>query len=438
MSKFLTILKWEYAQVVKKKSFIIGIFLTPAIMAVFVFLPSYFARQQSSVSESVAIIDAGGQNFGDRFVEQLKTFKLEGKDEAAFTLSKLFTVPPGDSAQLRKIEDSLRGEVNQKGLKYFLVLLPNAEMNDSNLYLVTNSSNFSTLRRFENSLSTILSTRRLEISNVNAPVDSVLNLTRRVDLAIRDTKGTSIPFEIKYFSALILVMLIYMMILTYGMMVMRSVIEEKNSRIMEVMVSSVTSFQLLMGKVIGLGAAAFTAVLIWIGLGAVMYFASGAFAIPIDPSISRLIFNPVVVVFFVLYLVSGYLFYSTIFALIGSIVNTEKEAQNYIMPITICIILPVILGISVVQDPYTPIALVMSFIPLFTPTMMMMRIVFIAPTATHYSLFSGILGESILAFIIIVLSIFGIIWLAAKIFRVGILMYGKKPTLAELVKWIKY
>jgi ABC-2 type transport system permease protein len=219
---------------------------------------------------------------------------------------------------------------------------------------------------------------------------------------------------------------------------MRSVIEEKTSRIMEVMVSSVSPFQLMMGKVIGLGAAAFTAVAIWVVFGVALYLGSGAFAIPIDPSTSKLIFHPVVVVFFVLFLISGYLLYSTLFALVGSIVNTEKEAQNYVMPITISIILPVILGLSVVQEPNSALAMTLSFIPLFAPTMMMMRIVFVAPATTRFSPFSGILGESILAFLIVVLATVGIIWLTAKIFRIGILMYGKRPTLPELIKWLKY
>ena len=438
MHKFLTIMKYEYAQVVKKKSFIVGIFLTPALMAFFIILPSYFARKAPSTTESVAIIDAGQAGIGDQLSAGLASYTLENSTTPAFEISKIFTLMPNDSTRFRQLEDSLRAVINDKGLKYLVVIRQNAEQIDSCAYLVTNSSNFTSINRFERKLSDILSSHRLRLSNVNVPVDSVLQLTHRIDLIVRDTKGEAVPFQVRYFGALILVMLIYMMILTYGMMVMRSVIEEKTSRIMEVMVSSVSPFQLMMGKMIGLGAAAFTSVGIWIAFGALLYFGSGAFAIPIDPSTSKLIFHPMVVIFFVLFLIAGYMLYSTLFALVGSIVNTEKEAQNYVMPITISIILPVILGISVVQEPNSVLATTLSFIPLFAPTMMMMRIVFVAPAATSFSPFSGILGESILAFLIVVASTIGIIWLTAKIFRIGILMYGKRPTLPELVKWLKY
>ena len=438
MHKFMTVLRYEYAQVVKKKSFIVGIFLTPALMAFFIILPSYFARKAPSATESVAIIDVGQAGIGEQLATGLAIYTVEGTEIPAFNSEQIFTLTPDDTARFRQLEDSLRTVINDKGLKYLVVIKPNAEQTDSSVYLVTNSSNFTSINRFERKLSDILSSHRLRLSNVNVPVDSVLQLTHRIDLTVRDTKGEAIPFQVRYFGALVLVMLIYIMILTYGMMVMRSVIEEKTSRIMEVMVSSVSPFQLMMGKVVGLGAAAFTAVGIWVAFGAALYFGSGAFSIPIDPSTSKLIFHPLVVVFFVLFLISGYMLYSTLFALVGSIVNTEKEAQNYVMPITMSIILPVILGLSVVQEPNSALATTLSFIPLFAPTMMMMRIVFVAPAATSFSPFSGILGESILAFLIVVAATVGIIWLTAKIFRVGILMYGKRPTLPELIKWLKY
>ncbi len=258
MHKFWTVLKYEYAQVVKKKSFIVGIFLTPALMAFFIILPSYFARKAPSTTESVVIIDAGGVGFGDQLVSGLDRYTLESSTTPAFEVKQTFLLAVNDSTRFRQLEDSLRTVINDKGLKYLVVILANAEWSDSSVYLVTNSSNFTSISRFERRISDILSSHRLQASNVNLPVDSVLNLTHRIDLTVRDTKGEAIPFQVRYFGALILVMLIYMMILSYGMMVMRSVIEEKTSRIMEVMVSSVSPFQLMMGKVVGLGAAAFT------------------------------------------------------------------------------------------------------------------------------------------------------------------------------------
>jgi ABC-2 type transport system permease protein len=165
---------------------------------------------------------------------------------------------------------------------------------------------------------------------------------------------------------------------------------------------------------------------------------TGVSGIEIDPAIARLVFNPVIVVFFVLFLTAGYLLYSTFFALIGSIVNSDKEAQHFIMPIVLFLIFPVFVGIVAVQDPYATWLQVLSYIPLFAPTLMMMRIMFIAPTATDYSLFSGIVAEGALSFIILIAGLLAMVWVTGRIFRVGILMTGKRPTLPEIIKWVKH
>jgi ABC-2 type transport system permease protein len=429
----------EYAQVVKKKSFIIGIFLTPALMAAFMLLPAWFANKSAADTEAVAIIDQGGEGIGRQFAESLKEYKLDKIDKPYYKVAGTFELPAGDTDRYRVVYDSLAAVMSERELKYFLVVRPAAAKapNDS-LILVTNNEDFRSMGRFETQLSNIVSSIRLKESSINLPVDSVLKLTEHIDLRRRDTTGTAVDFRVKYFGAMIIVMLIYMMVLMYGQTVMRSVIEEKNSRIMEVMVSSVSPFQLMAGKLIGLGGAALTQVAIWIALGLAMLTASGALALQLDPSVLRVVFNPMVVVFFALFLIGGYFLYSTLFALIGSLVNNEKEAQNFMWPIVLSLVLPLMIGISVVQDPSSTLAVTLSLIPFFSPTMMTMRIIFMAPTTTEYSLFSGILGQAILAFILLVLAIILMVWIVGKIFRVGILMYGKRPTLPEIIKWVKY
>jgi ABC-2 type transport system permease protein len=407
-------------------------------MAAFMILPAWLMSSQTAVGEKIVILDESGTGMGETLAQSLEKYKDPDTEEPRYLVQDVINIPPGDSSRFNKLNDSLRSAINEKSLKYALVIKPSPALADTNLYLITNSDNFQSINRIEQSLTDIISATRLEMSNVNLPVDSVLTLTKQVNLPLRDTKGESIPFVVKYFAALIFIMLMYMMIITYGTTLMRSVIEEKNSRIMEVLVSSVSPFQLMLGKVIGLGMAAFTQVAVWVVLGLGIFFFSGAMALEIDPSLSRMVFNPVIVVFFVLLFVSGYIMYSTIFALIGSIVNSDKEAQNFIFPVTIMLIAPVIVGSAVIQDPYISWAVVMSYIPFFAPTMMLQRITFIAPTATHYSLFSGIVGEAILSFLVIVASTLVIIWITGRIFRVGILMYGKRPTFPELVRWVKY
>ncbi|MCB2229125.1 ABC transporter permease [bacterium] len=439
MSKFWVIFKREYTQVVKKKSFLVGIFLTPILMAAFMVLPALLAGSEQTASEHMAVVDQSGLSIGTRFEEALQKYTVGEDSLPAYVFDQVFEVSVDDNARRISLVDSLSAAIQAKQIKYLLVVMPHPELSDNNLALVTNSDDFRAIRRFEQSLTDIISAIRLEHSDVNLPVDSVLSLTRSVDLPLRDSQGEAIPFEVKYFAALILVMLIYGMIVTYGTMLMRSVIEEKSSRIMEVMVSSVSPFQLMLGKVMGLGAAAFTTVLVWVLLGAgFMLFGGTAGASMMGDAISRMIFNPVIVVFFVLFLISGYLLYSTIFALIGSILNSEKESQNYIFPIVMILILPVMVGIGVVRDPYVMWAQIMSYIPLFAPTLMVMRIMFIAPTQMEYSLFSGIVAEGTISLLLVVAATIGMIWLTGRVFRVGILMYGKRPTLPELARWIRH
>jgi ABC-2 type transport system permease protein len=437
VSKFLIVFRREYAQVVKKKSFIVGLVLTPVLMSAFVLLPALLAFMKSDRTEQLAIIDQTEQSIGEQFAAALDSYKLEdGEDTPYYSIEQILKIDAGDAGGFQAVEDSLRRQINDKSLKYFLVLKRDADLVDSSVYLVTNSDNFTSLRRFERELSNLLASVRLEMSDINLSVDSALILTRSIDLSVRDTKGESMPFVTKYFSALVFVMILFGTILGYGQMVMRSVIEEKNSRIMEVMISSVSPFQLMMGKIIGLGAATLTQVAAWFCMGAALFFLRASFNI--DPSIDRIVFNPAIIVFFPLYLVRGYMLFSTLFALLGSLVTSDKEAQSLVAPITMLLILPMILGIAVVQEPNSMMARVLSLIPFTAPTMMMMRLVFVAPTVTEYSLFSGIVGEALLGFLLVAVTFAAMVWLTGKVFRVGVLMYGKRPTLPEIIKWLKY
>lgn len=173
----------------------------------------------------------------------------------------------------------------------------------------------------------------------------------------------------------------------------------------------------------------------WFAIGAII--STQKTSLEISSSIERILFNGPIVIFFILFLVSGYVMYSTFFALIGSIVTNEKEAQSFVMPITLSMMVPFMLGIYIIQEPNSVIAVTMSMIPIFAPTMMMMRLVFIAPTLNEYSLFSGIVGEATLSLLIVMAFTFFMIWLTSKIFRIGILMYGKRPTLPEIIKWVR-
>jgi ABC-2 type transport system permease protein len=432
MKKLWILISREYAQVVKKKSFLIGIFLTPIFMVGVTVIPSLLAMKKSAETDKLTIIDLDGQGIGKKFEETLKRYKLDDSSPA-YDIANIYTPRPDDSTGISNLRKELDSLISAKKLKSYLVINKAVEQNDS-VVLVGRSFSISTNNRFERRISDILSGIRLQKSQINLGIDSVLNLTRRIELKEQSPGGKSRDFGTVFLTGMVFVMIIFMTALGYGQTLMRSVIEEKNSRIIEIMVSSVSPFQFMAGKIIGLGLATLTQVGIWLAIGLAIYSYRGTLDISAD--IMGAIFNPVIIFFFLVYLILGYIMFSTLFALIGSICNTDKEAQNFIFPVTMSMILPLIIGMYVIQEPDSTVVTVLSLIPIFTPTLMILRLNVIG--AETFSFANSIVLEATLGIILTALAIALIIWLTSKIFRVGILMYGKRPTLPEILRWIKY
>jgi len=249
--------------------------------------------------------------------------------------------------------------------------------------------------------------------------------------------------------------MLFMFIIIYGNMIMRSVIEEKTSRIVEVIISSVKPVQLMLGKIIGTSLAGITQFVVWIILGGIlMTLVSAIFGINmaemqapqqelmqqametpgVDTGIQNLmsaIYNlPLtnLVIMFLLFFIGGYLLYSSLYAAIGAAVDNETDTQQFMLPILMPLILAVYVGIfTVIEDPHGTVSTVFSFIPLTSPVVMLMRIPFGVP-----------IWQQVVSVLLLIGTFMFTVWFAAKIYRVGILMYGKKPSYKELYKWLKY
>jgi ABC-2 type transport system permease protein len=230
-------------------------------------------------------------------------------------------------------------------------------------------------------------------------------------------------FEQTYITTFIFIMMLYMTILLWGMAVQRSIIEEKNNRVIEVLLSSLKSFDIMAGKIIGVGAVGLTQYAIWAVFGLGLSF----FALSTGQYSQFVSFSGVTLAFFVLFYLLGFLFYSTLFAGIGAVCNTDQEAQQLQTPIVMCLAFTIIIPMAVMQSPEGTFATVFSMIPFFAPILMFMRINILMPPAWQIALSIGILVVSI--------YIAGI--LAAKVFRIGILMYGKRPDVREILKWMR-
>lgn len=432
MHKLWVIISREYAQVVKKKSFLIGIFLLPIFMIGITVLPAILAQKKPATTLKMAIIDLDGRRVGEEFAQKLERYKLDDSS-LAYEINDIYEINAADTARYFSVKAELDTALETNKIKSYIVLFNGIVENDSCI-VVAKSFNFRTADRFDWAITRVLTEQRLTDTEINIGVDSVLSLTHRTEFTQMAPGEKQRDFEIIYLAGIVFVMIIFGTVIGYGQILMRSVIEEKNSRIIEVMVSSVSSFQLMAGKIIGLGMASLTQVAIWMVIGIGIYNFRGSMSISAD--IADILFNPVLIFFFIVYLILGYLLFSTLFALIGSIVNSEKEAQGFIFPITMTIMLPIILSMYIVQEPESAFAVILSLIPFLTPTMMLVRLNIISPTG--FSLSNPVVLQAFIGMILTILTILVVIWVTAKIFRIGILMYGKRPTLPEIIKWIKY
>lgn len=446
MRKLGLIIRREYLAKVRNKSFVIMTFLSPILLVGMVVLIAYLTEINDNEKRIVAVLNQSeyfGQSFGPKpgvsFVTLRELTLEEAKDS---TLSMGFyglLHLPGDRA--------LEQVVSQA---YFYTREAPSTM---------------VLERIERILESRLRSYRLE--ELGMSPEEFARLGSGLEIKTSTFEGERSGKGINEFKALIgglFGYLIMMFIIIYGGFVMRSVIEEKTSRIVEIIISSVKPFQLMLGKIIGTSLAGVTQFLIWI-ISAAFLMVIALLLLDLDPnilwerpdvpgglqpSLSGGGFQPdettilileeflkipigMLIFFFVIYFILGYLIYSSIYAAIGAAVDNETDTQQFIFPIILPLMLAIYVGFfSVFSNPHGPIAVGFSIFPLTSPIVMLMRL-------------PGGIGEGgvpvwqlILSIGLLLLTFLGIVYLAAKIYRVGILMYGKKPTYKELFKWLKY
>ncbi|MBA7494231.1 putative protein YhaP [subsurface metagenome] len=423
MRKILSVIKREYIQIVKTKGFIIGTILGPVLMASFIVIPIVVSVISVGQQERVGVIDLSQEIF--EALDKKLDNKL--KDGSRRYLLEKYEVST-DPEVLRK---ELSQMVLKKELSAYIFIPKNISEGGVAEYVSQHVSDFDKLKNINEALNSVVIEKRLRKEGLDP--QKIAQYIQRVGLKTikvtkkgeeEDTGGT---FLISY----LLVLILYMTLFFYGSIIMRGVIEEKTSRVVEIVLSSLKPFQLMVGKILGIAAVGFTQYAIWaiFGFSASRYSKSlissffpsaSGFKIPSIP--------PYVFIYFVVFFILGYFLYGTIYAAIGSMVNSEKEAQQLIFPITMFLVVPILLMMFVMRAPNSSFSVVLSLIPFFAPILMLLRICILLPPFIQ-------VGGSIL---ILVLTILFMIWLTGKIYRVGILMYGKRPSFQEIIKWIRY
>jgi len=430
--KTLAIIKREYVTRVRTKGFIIGTLLFPAILVLLgggIFL---FAEFFQPSTKTYFIIDRTGRIY-DEFVKLMPDTLANGEPEFVFVNKKV---------SARELEDSVRefqGLVRQKEIDGYIVIPEDVVESRRVRYTARSVGNFEEQREIAGALSRIVTNFRLEqkgLSPEEIHAEMRLGRIRLESLQVTEEgevqKSGAASFGLTY--VLCYVMLLVIMI--YGVMVMRSVIEEKSQRITETIISSVSPIDLMVGKLIGICSLGITQLLVFgiIGLlvvqyGEVVFIRFGINTPEILDFIRNIPFSITVFIFMILYFFMGFVFYASLYAAVGAIVNTEDEGQQFQFPIVILIIVGFFIMFSVAQNPETTMAFWISLIPFFTPIVMFARV-----TVTDPALPDGVY----LSIFTMLASTVLLIMLVAKIYRVGILMYGKKPSLKEVVKWIRY
>lgn len=432
MRNLRLIIQREYLARVRNKTFIIMTFLSPLIFVGMILLIAYLSMLNSNEQKIIAIHDQTGMfinEFKDKEQVQYLDFSEESLEEARQK------VLDNEYFGLIQIADNSEDPKSPVDVEFYGKETPG----------------FGTVENIEKTISDKLTREQLISRGID--VSQIDKARTDVNMQIQNFSGqrsSKMSNYIKMFFGGAAGYLLMMFIIIYGNMVMRSVIEEKTNRIIEIIVSSVKPFQLLLGKVTGTSLAGITQFTIWIVLGffllvGVSYFlgidpmavqtpATAAVDNMAMPELQQMMIDILklpyasLLSFFIIYFVGGYFLYSSIYAAIGAAVDSETDTQQFMFPIIIPLVLGIYVGFfSVVENPHGTVSTIFSMIPLTSPIVMLMRIPFGVPWY-----------EILISIILLLATNFGVLWLSAKIYRVGILMYGKKPTYKEIFKWLKY
>jgi ABC-2 type transport system permease protein len=412
MNKILTIAKWEYLEKIKTKIFIISLIITPLIIIMFSILPTLLAEKESIRTKLIGVVDYSEIYFNQLSYE-LEKFKID--DARPFYIFLNLTDKNKTSDVLKAEADS---SVMLNSIEGYLFISHGNTDSASVQYRSERIGSFRDIRRFEDVINKIriqneLSAKGIDIELVDMLQNNIIIEQIKIEKGGEEGKQN---FMIVFFSAFIFILLLMMMVIYSGQMLVRSLIEEKSNRLIEILISSCTSEELLAGKIIGLSALGLTQILIWslIGIGLV-----GSAIIPTDAF--QNIFP------MLLYFVIGFIFYTTIFVGIGSVVSTEQEAQQITTFISLILVLPVVIAVPAIQNPGSMMVNLLSFIPLTIPSIMLLRFkIEVVP-----------LSDILITLSIMLVSIVITLKLSAKIFRIGILSYGKRPSIKELIRWLK-
>jgi ABC-2 type transport system permease protein len=416
VSRLWPIVRREYVERVRSKAFIIGTIVGPVIMAGFMIIPGALMQRQRGKPLRIAVVDASG-SLHEAMESALSKHKSGEQSR--------FVVVDSGGGTPDQARERLRRRVLDGSLDGYLYLPPDAIESSTAEYSGKNVSNIMDLGTLDHIVRETIIHQRL--AGAGLASDRIDGLLKGVDVkkirlsatGDREDRGAS------FILSMILLMVIYTSLAVWGAALMNGVIEEKTSRVVEVIVSSVSPSRLFGGKLLGVGAAGLTQFLVWACVAAAISFIGGRAAAADGMPIPEV--QPHVLVFFVIYFLLGYFLYGSLYAGVGAAVNSQQEAQSLVFPVLMPLILGVMLFPVVLGSPDSVLSTTLSLIPFWTPLLMFLRISALTPPTWQIALSIVLTGLTIVA----------TNWVASRIYRIGILMYGKRPTFPEIMKWVR-
>ncbi len=429
MNKGYEIFRREYLERVRKKSFLILTLIGPFLLAGMAVVPQLLIGSSPERVQQLAVVDLSGR-VAAGLEEALNTEDNRLEDGRLRYPVEVVDHRGGD---LEALQEELNLRIGQGDLYGYLVIPEDLAGEEQIAFYARNTSNLSDQDSLRSGLSNAVIPLRFQGTGLTMEADEILRRARRVRIhpiqigedGQVEASGRAAQI-IKLVTAYGMLMVFYMTLLLWGVSIMRGVVEEKSSKVVEVLLSSVNARQLLFGKILGIGAVALTQYLVWASAGIVSYYVLSASTLDLQGGLATLSIWTVLA--FLGYFILGYFFYASVFAALGACSTSDQDMQQFQLFGTMPAVVGLMLSFYAFTNPDTTLATVLSLIPPFTPFLMIVRTSVMVPP----------FWEIALSVLSLLAGIAVMTWLAAKIFRIGILMTGKKPTFKEIFRWLRY
>ena len=423
MRKIWLIVKREYLTRVRTKAFLFTTIAVPALLVGYMVLVVGIARRPASKTLRIAVVDEVGdlaQPISTGLTDKLSNGR------PAYEVVESLEKPQGDE----NIFADLRAKILKGQLDGYLVVPPGVLEGKEAEFHTRNPGDVTRTGSLWRAMTDAVVSRRLSDRGVHVDDPSKLMKGVGVKVVKVTTEGESEERGETVLVGLMVGMILYMTLVIYGVSTMRSVLEEKTTHIVEILVSSLRPIQLLEGKILGVAAVALTQYLVWTVTGGLLagYGAAMASTFSTGTTSFNIRIPAPLLVYTVVFFLGGYFLYASLYATVGAIVSSEQEAQQMQLPVTLPLILTMLLLTVVVRDSNSTASVVLSMVPFFAPVLMLVRIALQTPP----------LWQILLSLALMVVTTLGVVWFSARIYRVGILMYGKRPSLVEIFRWLRY